>query len=128
MCIPPPIVPNRYRGTMTYHKVFCRLIQQAAADGPPILYRDVAGIMGLPAMGQHMGAETGHILGEISEDEHNQQRPMLSALVVRADTDIPGDGFFALARQLGRLAENATQEEQEQFWQKELRRVYRTWQ
>ncbi len=70
MCATHPIVPNKYRGTTTYHKVFCRLIQAALAR-QPIHYEDVAAIMNLPGRGQHMLKETGHMLGEISEDEQN---------------------------------------------------------
>ncbi len=51
----------------------------------------------------------------------------MSALVVRADTGIPGDGFFVLARQLGRLEENATEEQQREFWENERDQVYETW-
>jgi len=128
MCAEHPIVPNKYRGTTTYHKVFCRLIQAALAQ-QPIFYEDVAAIMNLQERGQHMANETGHMLGEISEDEHNQtpRRPMLSALVVRTDTGIPGDGFFVLARQLGKLEENATEEQQREFWENERDQVYETW-
>jgi hypothetical protein len=45
-------------------------------------YQDIAVIMGLPIIGSHMGLETGQILGEISEDEVNVGRPMLSAIAV----------------------------------------------
>jgi hypothetical protein len=40
-------------------------------------------------------------LDEISTDEHNNRCPLLSAVVVREDTEMPGDGFFRLARSLG---------------------------
>jgi hypothetical protein len=40
-------------------------------------------------------------LDEISTDEHNDGRPLLSVVVVREDTEMPGKGFFRLARSLG---------------------------
>jgi hypothetical protein len=42
------------------------------------------------------------ILGEISEAEDANGRGMLSALLVNMDMSIPGEGFFKLAKRLGR--------------------------
>jgi hypothetical protein len=42
----------------------------------------------------------GKILGEISAFEHNQGRPLLSALVI-TKTGEEGDGFFKLCEELG---------------------------
>ena len=129
MCATHPIAPNKYRGTTTYHKVFCRLIQAALAR-QTIHYEDVAAIMNLQGKGQHMSKETGHILGEISEDEHNQDRPMLSAVVVQKtgkEKGIPGDGFFGLAVDLGKLDPNATDQGKRQFWENELQDTYTQW-
>ena len=50
-----------------------------------------------------MDQQVGHLVGEISEDEHNAGRPMLSALVVEKDTGMPSSGFYDLARELGLL-------------------------
>lgn len=51
--------------------------------------------------GQHIRNEIGRILGEISEYEHNNDRPLLSALVIRLNDGEEGDGFFKLAENLG---------------------------
>ena len=132
MCDTHPIVPNKYRGTTTYYKVFSKLIQ-AACEQQPIYYEeDVATIMGLQGKGNYMAKETGRVIGEISEDEYNQvpRRPMLSAVVVNKTGEnkgIPGDGFFTLACQLGKLGEDATDEEKRNFWEKELNQVYEIW-
>jgi hypothetical protein len=129
MCATHPIVSNKYRGTTTYHKVFCRLIQVALA-GQPIFYEDMADIMNLPPTGQYMATETGHMLGEISEDEHNQGRHMLSAVVVQKtgkEKGIPGKGFFTLAVDLRKLGANATDQEKRQFWKNELNQVHAQW-
>lgn len=45
----------------------------------------------------------GEIIGEISEDEVGQNRPMLSAVCVGVSGK-PGPGFYTWVRQLGRLA------------------------
>jgi len=122
------VVEEKYRGSIQYFKVFSELTTAAKYHGI-LTYKDIAKIINLPETGQHMGREAGHLLGEISEDEHNRtpRRPMLSALVVKADTGIPGDGFFVLARKLKKLKENATKEQEKEFWASELNQVYKTW-
>jgi len=130
MCAKHPIVSNKYRGTTTYREVLERLIQTAHEHQLIHYEEDVATIMGLQGRGNHMAKETGHILGEISEDEHNQDHPMLSAVVVRKtgkNKGIPGDGFFNLAISLGKLGANATDQEKKAFWQNELNQVYEEW-
>jgi len=116
-------VPNRYRGTTDYIRVLAELVHAAEYRGVTT-YQDIAVIMGLPLQGSYMGKETGHILGEISEDEVSAGRPMLSAAAVSV-TGKAGPGFFALAKDLGRFSGGP--EEEESFWRKELQAVYETW-
>ncbi|MET3535854.1 hypothetical protein [Chryseobacterium limigenitum] len=42
----------------------------------------------------------GNILGEISEYEHENKRPLLSALVIRLSDGEEGEGFYRLAERL----------------------------
>lgn len=42
----------------------------------------------------------GEDLGEISEFEHSQGRPLLSAIVVAEDSNLSGVGFFEMAERL----------------------------
>jgi hypothetical protein len=58
------------------------------------------------------------ILGEISEAENARGRGMLSGVVVNRETGMPGDGFFTLARHLGRDTSDELA-----FWQAEFQRV-----
>ncbi len=88
-------VQNRYRGTKEYHLVYGELITAARYRGT-VTYQELAALMRLPLQGSYMGAEVGHVIGEISEDETLQGRPMLSALVVSATNGSPGPGFFGL--------------------------------
>ena len=117
------IVNRKYFGGDIFDKVYCKLIQ-AARNKQPIFYREIAEIMGLPSSGDYMAKETGQILGEISEYEHLHSRPLLSAVVVRSDKKIPGEGFFTLARELGELEENM---DEWTFWKREIKMVYDTW-
>jgi alkylated DNA nucleotide flippase Atl1 len=120
-----PVCKDRYRGTVQYALVYRELVTAAEYRGT-VTYKEIAAIMGLPLWGSHMGREVGWILGEISEDEVHRGRPMLSAIAVNKDGE-SSDGFFNLARELGRL--DATIPEAEvKFWLAEQKAVYKTWQ
>ncbi len=119
-----PVVTDKYRGTTTYQQVYAELITAARFRGT-VTYQELAQIMGIALIGAHMGQVTGHILGEISEDEHARGRPMLSAVAVGV-SGTPGSGFFDLARQLGKLQEESAQA-QRAFWEGERDAVFATW-
>ena len=51
---------------------------------------------------------------------------MLSAIVVGSDSHIPGDGFFGLARSLGKLRRETSENEQQLFWEEERAAVFAT--
>ena len=50
---------------------------------------------------QFARAEIGRILGEISAFEHNNNRPLISSLVISKGDNYQGDGFYKLAEELG---------------------------
>lgn len=64
------------------------------------------------------------LLGKISTYEHQQGRPMLTAIVVHKQDNIPGHGFFELARHLGLLSAG---EDQLAFFCREVARVHNYW-
>ena len=115
---------GKYRGSVVYHLVYCELIHAARYRGLTT-YQAIAQIMGLPLQGSHMGREVGHILGEISAEELEQGRPLLSALAVGVSGS-PGPGFFGVARDLGKLDEE-TKETERRFWEEEKVAVYKAW-
>jgi hypothetical protein len=120
------IVKDRYRGSTIYAQVLAELVRAAQYRGLTT-YQDIALIMGLPTTGSKMGKETGHCVGEISEDEVMAGRPMLSALVVKVDRGKPtkpGPGFYEFALQLGRMNPD---DEPGDFWQSERDAVYAAW-
>ena len=51
--------------------------------------------------GIHIRAQMGKLLGDISIYEHSNNRPLLSALVIRQGDNYEGDGFYKLADELG---------------------------
>ena len=85
---------DRCLGTKEYLLVYGELITAARFHGVTT-YQAIAQLMGLPFTGSHMGRELGQILGEITEAELDQGRPMLSALAVSVN-GTPSEGFFKL--------------------------------
>ncbi len=119
-----PVVTSKYRGKKSFFLVYCRLMTAARFRGSAT-YQEIAKIMRLPIQGSFMGTEIGQMLGEISEDEHNQGRPMLSAVAVNVRGE-PGPGFFGLAESLGKLSTNEPTKRKE-FWLSERQAVYAEW-
>lgn len=117
-------VGSKYRGSKEFLLVYAKLIAAAQGHGH-VSYKEVAKTLGIAERGHHMAREVGQILGEISEDEHGHGRPMLSAIAVGV-TGQPGDGFFELARRLGKVRGDNVDELLE-FWKAECERVYGTW-
>jgi hypothetical protein len=113
---------GKYRDTKEFRLVYSKLIEVARSRGLTT-YQHVAKIMQLPLTGNLMGKETGQMLGEISREEVRCGRPMLTAVVV-GTSGYPGDGFYGLAHDLGKIpspTQNVT------FWEAERQRVYDTW-
>lgn len=116
-----PVIENKYRGSGQYSIVFAELVNAARYRGT-VTYQELAELIGIPVTGNYMGTEIGHLLGEISEDEHSRKRPLLSAVAVGVD-GTPGPGFFSMARKIGRL----TDTDEESFWGQEKQAVYSRW-
>ena len=118
------VVAEKYRGTQTYSLVYCKLLS-AAGKKESVPYKEIGQIMGLET-DAGMAKEIGQLLGEINEDEHNNGRPLLSAVAVESTTRMPGEGFFQFAKQL-RKFDGETDEDKREFWRDEIQRVYEIW-
>ena len=69
------------------------------------------------------GQTLAHLLGEISTTKSQESRGMLSVVVVHKTGDqMPGEGFFSLAVDLGKNISD-----KEQCWINELHLVYSAW-
>ncbi len=87
-----------------------------------IAYSELSARIRTIAIPEHAPAFS-HFLGEISTEEDESGRGLLTVLVVRKGGDMrPGPGFFELARARGR-----TFRTEEQGWVQELHRVYDAW-
>jgi len=85
------------------HKAIYDKLKEVARQKQLITYKELAGVVGLD-WNKNYGKcrQIFSILGDICTSEVEQGHPMLSAIAVRQDTGMPGSGFFALARSLGR--------------------------
>lgn len=67
--------------------------------------------------------EISRLLDEVSEYEASQGNPLLSAVVIHADDNMPGNGFFEMAQRMGRFSDGDRLE----FWLREIRAVHDFW-
>ncbi len=99
-------------------------LKEVARTKSLITYREVGDLVGLNMHDAGDRVRIAQILDDINEEEviiHD--RPMLSSVVIRKDTSIPGAGFFKCARKLGRYVVGPDEE----FYWEELREVYDAW-
>lgn len=99
-----------------------RLIQVAASQDV-VYYSEIAPLVAIDMSSPPDREEIGRLLGEISEFEHDQGRPLLSAVAISHDGNRPGKGFYNLAQELG-LHEGS---HHDSFWTRELKRVHAVW-
>jgi hypothetical protein len=62
------------------------------------------------------------LLGDVCRVEDSQRGTMLGSVVVRADSGIPGVGYFRHAAELGRDVSD-----EQGFWRSEVERVWAVW-
>ena len=98
-------------------------LREVARKQTTIHYQEIAPMLGLRMEDPADRVRIGQILGEISKQEHNAGRPMLSAVVTHKGDERPGTGFFELAQELGRVGGM----DSETFFIRELKRVHDCW-
>ena len=94
----------------------------AACRGDLIAYSDLAKSITSCTLYPH-DLRLAQLLGDISTEEDEAGRGMLSAVVVHKTGDRrPGSGFFILARSLGR-----DETDEDTCWSEEVKKVHETW-
>lgn len=104
------------------HESILLHLQEKARNRDTTCYGPIAELLGLDLRLACDRNRIGEVVGELSEQEHAQGRPMISAVVVKAETRMPGKGFFTLARKLGFAVGDETA-----FHVRELSRVHEHW-
>ena len=98
-------------------------IIQVAKNESLTHYSDIGPLVGLNMESPADRNVMSNILDKISKNEHENGKPLLSAVVILRDENIPGDGFFGMAQEVGLYDGSG----KDQFWANELRRVYNYW-
>lgn len=104
------------------HEALYRRLREVARSGSVTTYREVALLAGLDPREPDQRSALSRLLREVSLHEHEQGRPLLSAVVVSQDTRLPGRGFFALMQSLG-----FGNGYEQVLFEEELRRVHQQW-
>jgi hypothetical protein len=94
-----------------------------ASAGRTVFYSELAPLTTYEANSKYFGPLIGRELDEINRIEHEQGRPLLSAVVISKEHNLPGTGFFECAKELGHFPGR----DQVTFWIHELRRVHSYW-
>jgi Arc/MetJ-type ribon-helix-helix transcriptional regulator len=116
-----------YYACDTVARMSVRVVRQQAKDGARAVMQEVAetgSLITYEELCERIGAYTprscGPLITEVALEDYRAGRGMLSAVVVRKDTRMPGDGFFEAAE--AELAEGLP--DRTAFWKDELARVY----
>ena len=105
------------------NQIVYRELREIARRQDTTTYAKVAPLAGLDMENPSDRNEIANILDEINQNEHTRGRPMLSAVVLLAQQNIPGEGFFTCAKELGVY----TGTDNLKFWLAGLRRVHDYW-
>ena len=101
-----------------------------------ITYGELGSQIRLFPLSEWFHLKIGWIVGACSQYEHQHGRPLISALVVNAETNQPGKGFWGLPGIPLRLTKVTKIEdftpfqikgERDKFWVEELKRIDKCW-
>ncbi len=101
-------------------------LKDVARQKQLISYSEAGSIVGLNMNRPPDRVILASLLNEICEYEVDLNRPMLAAIVVRKNSKWPSQGFYKLARQLGKLHSEEPPHEQD-FLKSEQEQVYKSW-
>lgn len=110
---------------MSDHAIVRQELIETAKARATISYSELGGLIGLDMSQPDQRTCLSDLLGEINIAEHDEGRPMLSAVAVLKGEGRPGSGFFEIAHRLGLCSKD--KRVQEEFFVAELRRVHDHW-
>lgn len=91
-------------------------------------YSEVATLIGLDMLNEQDRDEIARRLGDIVFYEHQNGRPMLTALVVHYGNDNnPGEGFFSAAEKIGLFKASRDPIKRLTFWSNQVTLVHNHW-
>ena len=104
------------------HEQIYKFLVDVASRRDCTTYTELAPMAGFDASQAVDHVKLDAILAEISTFEHQQGRPLLSAVVLCDDAEKTHLGIFTLARELGLNCDDDVE-----FFIQELRRVHKYW-
>ena len=108
---------------MNERQVIYEMLCDVAKAREVIYYSDIGALVRWNMASPGDRKRLADLLGEISSDEVSSGRPMLSALVVSKEFGVPLEGFFELAKSLGRY----DGVDGDKFWAVERDKAYEEW-
>jgi len=101
---------------------------QLAKNRKLAAYSEIAPLIGLDMSKEVDRNEIARRLGDIVFYEHEQGRPMLTALVVHLGNDNnPGEGFFSAAEKIGQFKASRNPIKRLTFWSNQVTLVHNHW-
>ena len=97
------------------------IILKRARDYNPIYYGELYEMIGLNHNNDLDRKRGGEILGEVNNKSGSSF--LLSSFVVSRGGNGPHGGYYNLAESLGRISRNLSEDEKQEFWIKEMKRV-----
>lgn len=104
------------------NKIIYEAIKEAAREGKPIYYGELAQLVGLKMNDENDRTKLFETLNKITLHEHKEGRPLLTAIVIARESKMPGYGFFVAARKLGLQRSTNTE-----FFYAEVKKVFEYW-
>ena len=108
------------------HQGIYKKLCEVAATEAIVNYHQIAPLAGLDMSLADDRNRMSDILDEISQFEHDQNRPLLSAVVVQVETGRPGKGFYKLAAKL-KLFSGRSDIDQMEYFISTIRQTYQAW-
>ena len=113
---------------MTIHQAIYDRLKTVAKGGDITYYSEIAPLAGLDMATEVGRIRIAQILDEINHYEDGYDRPMLSAVVILKEYNMPGAGFLECARHLGKYHRGDDEKNRLMFWIRELEKVHNYWQ
>jgi hypothetical protein len=111
------------------NQILYEKLVQLAKNEELTFYSKIAPLLNLSMDNEDDRDKIAQLLGEIAKNENQQNRPMLTALVIHKGNDNnPGEGFFSIAKELNLYDGSRDQLDRVTFWVNQVRKVYNYWQ
>ncbi len=123
-----PIADEEAQGTSEdgLNNVLYEYLKQVARAEGTVTYTEIAQMLGLNMQSQSDRNELGRVLGAISTYEYLHERPLLSVVTVFTNEGFPSNGFFTLAKDVGKFL-GSTEMDKLTFFATELKAAHQFW-